>query len=596
MKIFTIFIILLILLSPMNINASSSGDDGSSSTSSSSSGGGGGAPQFYDYYIPLVFDETHRDGYSEVSIWIIQPSALITSFDQNEAGVNSVQVSQPTKITFNPLENQGLTNGSMIRSTSPMLVVGHRTNEDIFRDSSFAYSVLIDRMMGFQFLSPIDGWINVFTLTSNTRIDVKNSNNQIIPSRIDNAYTTDAIPVRKGDFINSSAPVSGAFISYQNGTYASMALPKYLQGHDYVFDTDLTAERAEETVLSFLTIIPDEPTELQLLYPDSGVERLIIDGPVQIKLSNNLRAIHSERSSISVTIHQKILYGGLIRQSLVQLISSTEMRAGELFLTPSGFSTHISVLKENSSFTSGIFDEEIDTYNLASKSNITRDLYETIQYQGLSDSHLILGDQESFSFITSPGKASHPMAPSVAFLNLPLNPTTNANVTGVTSTWFRFPNLAVSEIKIIPGPAEEYTGQKIYVKVISNGSLPASRFTLVITIDQETVIDEEYEFLQVNSSLEFTINEFFSFGKEKINITARVDVNDNVNEINEDDNSDSLDVVVNKNIRLRVSLLVVLVLGLIFAGNRVRNRIISRRQKIRSHVDTIITSEIMEES
>ncbi len=595
MKVLTIFIILLILISPMHIDASSSGDDGSSSSASSSSGGGGGSPQFYDYYIPLVFDETHRDGHSEVSIWIVQPSVLITTFDQNEAGVNSIQVNEPVKMTFNPIDNQGLTNGSRIRSTSPMLVVGHRTNEDIFRDTSFAYSVLIDRMMGFQFVSPVDGWINAFTLTSDTRIDVKNSNNQIIPTRIDTAFTTEEIPVRKGDFINSSAPVLGAFISYQNGTYASMALPKYLHGHDYIFDTDLTAERSDETVLSHITIIPDEPTEIQLLYPNSGIERLVIEGPVQLKLSDNLRAIHSERSEISVTIHQKILYGGLIRQSLVQLISSTEMRAGELFVTPTGFSTHISSLKENSTFITGIFDKEIDDYNFASKLNITRGLYETIQYQGLSDSHILLGNQESFSFITSPGKASHPMAPSVAFLNLPLNPSTSANVTGITATWFRFPNLAVSEMKIIPGPAEEYTGQKIYIKVISNGSLPASRFNLLITIDQEAVIEEEYEFLQVNSSLEFKINEFFSFGKEKINITARVDVNDNVNEINEEDNSDSLDVVINKNIRLRVSLFIALLLVLTFIAHRVRLRIIRRRQKIRAHVDTIITTENVEE-
>ena len=595
MKIATTIFIILIIISPINIDASSSGDDGSASSSSTSSGGGG-APQFYDYYVPLVFDETHKDGYSEVSIWIIQPSALITSFTLNDAGVNSIQVSEPVKMTFNPVDNQGLTNGSRIRATSPMLVVGHRTNEDIFSDTSFAYSILIDRMMGFQFVSPVDGWISVFTLTSNTRIDVKNSEDQIIPTTINSASSARAIQVKKGDFINASAPITGAFISYNNGTYASMAVPKYLQGHDYIFDTDLMAERPEEIVLSYLTIIPDEPTEIQLLYPDSGIEKLIIEKPVQIKLSKNLRAIHSDRSKVSVTIHQKTVYGGLIRQSLVQLISSTEMRAGELFITPMGFSTHISVLKENSTFTTGIYDAEISNYNLAARTGISRNLFETIQYQGLSDSHLIIGDQESFSFITSPGKASHPMAPSVTFLNLPLNPSTNKpNVTGITSTWFRFPNLAIAEIKIIPGPPEEYTGHKIFVKIISNGSLPASRFNLVIRIDEEDVLEEEYEFLQVNSSLEFTFNEFFSFGKTSIKVTARVDVNDNVNEINEDDNLASLIVVVNQNIRLRISIFIAISLAIIFVIHRIRRRVKKRSQKIRSHVDTIITTEIGED-
>lgn len=593
MKYQTYFVTLLLLSSVIYSSGSSSGDDDAPPPSSSSGGGGGGgSPQFYDYYIPLIFDENHKMGESEVSIWIIQPSVIITDFSLSDAGNNVIQINTPTKLTFNPTDNPGLENGSLIRSSSPLLVVGHRSTEDIFSDESFGYSVLIDRMMGFQFISPTNGWFNGITLSQNTQLTYINENNDLQIRNIPAGGSNDAIPVRKGDIINSSAPINGVFISYENGTYASMAVPKYLQGSDYIFDTNIIAPRQDEISLSYLTIIPEQPTEVQILYEDGEIESIDIFDPINLALSESMRAIHSTRGGISVSIQQKIAYGGQIRQSLVQLISSTQMRAGELFVTPTGYSTHISALKENTTYVTGIFDEDSANYLASTKTGIIRTLYEVVRYQGFSDSHLISGDHESFGFSTSPGLASHPMAPSISFLNLPLNPNSNKpNSTGLESTWFRFPNLAVGSIKILPGPPEEYTGQVIEVTILSNGSLPASRFNLEITIDQEIVLEREYDFLQVNESLIFTFNEFLNFGKKDINVTARVDITDNVNEINEDDNSDSLDVEVLQNIRLRFSIYAVLAFFVLFIIYRGRIRLRRKQALTRAHVDTIVNFE-----
>lgn len=587
------YVVILLLLSSVSyISGSSSGDDDQPPVSSSSGGGGGGSPLFYDYYIPLIFDESHSMGASEVSIWIVQAAIIITDFSLSEAGNNVVQVNTPTKMTFNPTENPGLENGSRIRSSTPLLVVGHRSTEDIFSDNSFGYSVLIDRMMGFQFVSPVDGWFNAITLTQNTQITYTNENNDPIIRNIPTGGSNEAISVKKGDVLNSSAPVNGAFISYDSGTYASMAVPKYLQGADYIFDTDITAPRQDEISYSYLSIIPDQPTEIQILYENAGIESMAIFGPTNLALSKSMRAIHSTRGDISVSIMQKTAYGGQIRQSLVQLISSTQMRAGELFVTPNGYSTHLSTLKENTTYVTGIYDENSANYIASAKTNISRTLYEVVRYQGLTDSHLISGDHESFGFSTSPGLASHPMGASVSFLNLPLNPSTNRpNITGLESTWFRFPNLAIGSIEVIPGPPEEYTGQEIVVTVLSNGSLPASRFNLEITIDQEIVLAREYDFLQVNETLKFSFDEFLSFGKKKIKITARVDISDNVNEINEDDNSDALDVEVNQNIRLRFSIYAILVFTVLLLMYQVRVRIQRRQAGTRAHVDTILNFE-----
>ncbi|MFV2014138.1 MAG: hypothetical protein ACC656_01810, partial [Candidatus Heimdallarchaeota archaeon] len=379
MKFPTFAIIFILLLSSLiYASGSPSGDDSQPPPASGGGGGGGGSPLFYDYYIPLVFDETHRMGASEVSIWIIQQAVIITDFSLSEAGNNVLQVNKPTKLTFNPTDNPGLKNGSLIRSTAPLLVVGLRSTEDIFSDNSFGYSVLIDRMMGFQFVSPVDGWFNPITLSQNTQITYTNENNDPIVRSIPAGGTNEAIPVKLGDLINSSAPINGAFISYVNGTYASMAVPKYLQGSDYIFDTDIIAPRPDEISLSYISIIPDEPTQIQILYENEGIESIEIFGPTNLAISKSMRAIHSTRGEISVSIQQKIAYGGQIRQSLVQLISSTEMRAGELFVTPKGYSTHLSALKENTTYITGIYDEELATYIPSSKSNITRELYEVV--------------------------------------------------------------------------------------------------------------------------------------------------------------------------------------------------------------------------
>ena len=74
MKTVTIIITLLLLNPSVQAFAASAGDEGSPPPAGGPSGGGGGSPQFYDYYVPLVFDSNHSDGESKIVLWIIQPS------------------------------------------------------------------------------------------------------------------------------------------------------------------------------------------------------------------------------------------------------------------------------------------------------------------------------------------------------------------------------------------------------------------------------------------------------------------------------------------------------------------------------------------
>ena len=118
MKFNALFFLMLLICSlmPLSGNASSAGDDDSPPPEDGgSAGGGGGSPQYFDYYVPLIFSESSKYGESQVIIWTYTSSAVITTFSQDGFGRNVVQYQEPTKLIFTPSMNEGLTNGSQLK-------------------------------------------------------------------------------------------------------------------------------------------------------------------------------------------------------------------------------------------------------------------------------------------------------------------------------------------------------------------------------------------------------------------------------------------------------------------------------------------------
>ncbi|MHA2249520.1 MAG: CARDB domain-containing protein [Candidatus Kariarchaeaceae archaeon] len=587
------YIGILLIVAPFVIvsQGASSGDEGAPPPISGGSGGGGGSPEFFDYFVPLVFNSSHPHGLSEVVVWIIQPSVLITSFAMDASGVNQMQVFEPQKFTFNPSISPGLTNGSLIRTTSPVLIVGQRLTSDIFTDQSFAYSMLSSRMMGFEYIAPFDGWISLITNTANTVVNVANPSELSIPWRIPLGESTISIPVKEGSYINSTYPTNAAFISYSDGVSATMAVPDYLRGSSYIFDGNSTAEKEVEIDQSYISINPEEPTELEFTYLDGSQTKMVIFKTTKIYFDPTLRGINSSRGKIEVNFRFRYTYSGLTRSSSLQLIAAPEMRAGEVFTNPNGYSSHLVVINNNTQYMTGNYDQLSYTYALSSRHTINKSSYETFSFNSLEDLHVIFGNKSAFGYLLGPGKVGHPMSPSVAFLNIPINTQTSQNITGILSTWYRFPNLAVGLIDVFPNPQEEYTGQTIRIEVISNGSLPAGRFQLEIIIDDESVVDQTYDFLQVNDSLVFEYREFIGYGAKTMDISVNVDVNNEVNEINEEDNKLSHEVEIKENIRIRWSFYGIVLVISVYALIRFRRLVITKRETTRAHVDAILSFE-----
>ncbi len=111
--------------------------------------------------------------------------------------------------------NEGLTNGSLIRLTAPAQVVGQRSSQDIVQDKSFAYSILPKRMMGFEYFSPFDGRLSLFSLNSGTTVNIQNIDGTNLIQSIDGSTLT--IDVKIGSYINTSYPTLGVFFSNNEG-------------------------------------------------------------------------------------------------------------------------------------------------------------------------------------------------------------------------------------------------------------------------------------------------------------------------------------------------------------------------------------------
>jgi hypothetical protein len=513
------------------------------------------------------------------------------------AGSFQIYVPNPSKFTFNPTENRGLTNGSRIRTTSPVLVSGQRTTEDIYHDRSFGYSILSSRMMGFEYTSPFDGFISLVSLSQDTVIKVKHPG-EFSQDR-DILGSTITLAVKEGTYINSTRPTNAAFISYADGTSASMAVPGYLRGSNYIFDADVTAHKSEEIKRSYILIDPKQPTELEFQYSNGEKDTQIIFQKTKFGLNPALRSINSSHGKIDVTLRNIFDYGGITRSSTLQLIAAPEMRSGEIFATAKGYSSHLVAIQNNTSFGTAVVDDdfrqcitEIASQEecLSSRHIFNKSSGMSFSFNSLNDNLVLIGNNSAFGFFSLPGKTSHPMSASLAFLNIPLNTETNReNVTGILATWYRFPNLAVIDLSIEPRPHEEYTSQTIRAEVISNGSLPASRFRIEISIDKKVEVDETYDFLQVNETLVFEISKFISYGKNTLDISVNVDVDDQVNEINEEDNKQSFGVKIKKNIRLRWSIYGLLTILTLYMFYRFGRFLQVKRRTSRTHVDVILS-------
>ena len=584
-----LFLVFLILLVPLSTThaGSAEGDPAPPSGGSSNSGGGGGPDIFY-YFIPLIFGENHTDGESKVVIWTFQPTQIQTSFSIDNAGLNSLRLDAPSRVEFSPSTSPGLTNGSLIITVGPAQVVGMRDTQDILSDTSFSYSILPARMMGFEYISPFDGYFSVFTRSQNTELRTSEGDFYIA-----DPFESTTIPVHSGEYINSTQPIIGAFYSQDNsGTSASLGVPFFLQGKEYIFNGDLSANRAEEVDHSFIKVIPSTPTELNITYSNGTVAKSEIFGETQLYLDENIRGVSALRGRITVSIEKVVDYSYIARRSTVELMAAPEMRAGELFSLFDGFSTSLAIINPSTNLT--VIEYTNQGYILSTRDAPIYGTFDALTYGQIPGRQLVLGNHSLFAIASSPGYATYAMAPSMSFLPFPMNTQTiYRNVTGATATWYRFTNLAVESIEFLPSSPEKFTGLKLRVTFISNGTLPAGNFSLTISINDELVVDDSVSFLRVNDTIVYEFDEFLQFDKSEIKVLAKIDTQDSVSELDENDNEMIEIKPIANNLRIDLSLYLFITLIVLYIIRRIYLSWKKKKQIEKSKFDAIL--EIQEE-
>ena len=588
-----LFVLTVLFYSPHVVQTSASSSEGDpappSGEEGSSGGGGGGVATLnvFTYYVPLIFNSSNPLGSSNVTVWTHVSVQLLTSFSIDGSGTNSLTLNEPTKVSFTPTFSPGLTNGSFITTTAPCQVIGERYTEDIGVDRSFSYTILPARMMGFEYRAPFDGSASIYTRSINTTLRFAG----VITPVFLPQFQVVAVTVTEGQYFNATTPVLVAFYSTDGpGVSATLGVPSFLRGQSYLLNADLNAESTYEQDLSYIKVIPDSPTEIYILYEDGSTRALEIFGTTRLVKDNSIRGISSRRSDILVLVESILDYGKLLRRSSVVLFAAPEMRAGELFLLPDGYSTHIVVLNPRTNFT--VAEWYSGNYTVGARNLPTYNVSEVLTFGTTAVRNVIYGNHSLFVIATSPGYVGHPMAPSASFVVLPLNTQTlYRNTTTVLSTWYRFANLAVERVTLHPESPEELTGQMINVRFIANGSLPASSFRVRIEFFGEVHVNEEIQFLAVNKTLDYSFSIFLDFGLRELNITASIDTLSVVTEIDEDDNIVMFHVVVNPNIRIIITASVIIGLLVIFVPFLLTRRWLNNRRIEDSRYDAILSIE-----
>lgn len=592
---FIVLVVLILISIRANIVytfGSSSEGDPAPPSGNGGGGGGGGGFLFFDYYIPLIFDETHKDGLASVSVTLIQPSLMLTSFAMDESGVNQRVFNSPTTVIFDPSSSPGLTNGSLIRLTAPAQVVVHRLTQDVENDKSFAYTVLPDRMRGYEYRAPFDGYVTVFTEDQLTEVNFRFPNGSTKQGMIFQPFDPQTFPIAKGTYINTTKATTVTFFSPddENGYKATLGIPRYLRGMKYIIPQQLYVTPEDETDLSYVEVIPSSPTEINLTYVSGAVRTVSIFGPTKFSLSADLVGITSRRSEIDVNLHFVHQYAGLTKSSMVQMIEAPEMRAGELFAIIPGLSASFAILQPNTNFTVAEYTQ--DGFIIANREVWKLETYDSVSIPTKFSPSIVVANDSLYGLSVSPGRSLHWMAPSMAFVLLPLNQQTlYRNVTGITATWYRFTNLAIQSIDIFPDPAEEFSSLLLEVRIVNNGSLPASAFKLEVKLDDEIVIQDELDFLPVNETLVYTYRTFLRYNQRNLTLSIDVDVENEVTEINEDDNTFSGTIHVGRNIRLRVSIDLFIIIVIVYLARIAYRRFRLMRKLQKSRVDAILTIE-----
>ncbi|MHA1911880.1 MAG: hypothetical protein ACTSYA_09310, partial [Candidatus Kariarchaeaceae archaeon] len=419
-------------------------------------GGGGSGSRYYNYYPTLLF----RSSTGKHSV--IQ---MIAAFDQTVVFLNftilsptldaTLIMSAGETVTIDPDIETNLANGTLFQANSPIQLVVVQETVDLTEDNSFGCSFLPINMWGYYHVAPSDSLASTVSGANETYFWHMRNGETINEYYSKNIGGIDSFDVKKGDIIVSDRPIQVVFYHAPEPSnelhYAVEGIPRYLWNTNYSLFTTPLPLVTEAQEFSYLTIFTaEEPAVVTLSFESHPSVKL----KIKAYSSANIPVIYDEQRITSISSSKPInlvlffsIQKGLsMHGSAVSLLPLKSMGAAELFMSPGNPSiidTRTVIFHDNTSLMKfyPIAGEFVQAYKTAIlKSKGDRLLFsDTLPY-------FVFTNKSVFFFSSYPSINTNYTSPSIAFILYPLNSYSYFSNESTSPSWYRFPNLAISEV------------------------------------------------------------------------------------------------------------------------------------------------------
>ncbi len=598
-KIIVLSVLFILILSPISIHnvlaANSAEGDPVPPSGGGGSGGGGGGGDTYTYVIPLYFTTYY---YNLIYVTSGYQTTIKTEFFVNNSNTFDLEPGKTLKIT--PESVSGIKNGSKIISSAPLQVVIATENVSQTRDLSFAYTLLPMRIWGYKFVNTLpNATLYFYPKKFPTTITIYRPDSNI---PIVNQFTITSkfeLKAQKGDTILASSQIIILALSVdtKNGAQSELLLPDFLKGKQYQGIKDMTFQNNYSLSITYYEIYSNNKTSLVLTYQDKTKIQIIMNANSSIQLiakdqlHGNIQFITSDQK-ITLTFKTKSFFGGTIFASSAQMPALEEMNAAEFFALPQlnyGASYQIFPRKIPSTIYN-LYTENNEYYLFSNPYNLTDK--QSLTYlisNNQSKPYLMITSQAASGLGYSSEPRYYPSQVSYAFPLVPLNPVSfNESLKGFESTWYRYTDLIVEEIRTIPQKPEELSSLTIYVVIKNNGTLPSGKFTVEIKINGQIEINREISYLAGLQTYMFEIRRFEGIGKHVITVDINIDPLNLIDELSETNNQANTEIHVGYNIRFRVTVVLIIAVIIYWLSKKLYSKYKLRKIKLEAEADVVL--------
>lgn len=585
-----ITLITLLLISGIGIQTlaanagSSSGGDPPQPPSDSTASSGAAGSRYFNYWIPLVFTEAPY-GPTIITFTSVSPVQIIPHFDSLTMN-GSISLPEFGYFALSTEYEPYLANGTWFETTGPVQVTVMSYNgvlENETNDYSWSYAVLPTNMWDQKYVVNYDDTLLAimpgYDGISATVFSPPTANGQRSSNDIDLNYIGNVTLLRAdaGTVVYSESAIWLVQFNGnpETGTFAMAGIPSILWDNQYLISDDVTPGEPPNETSSF-DFIPPQAGTLTMLSDDSYNE-LEFDANQTVSVPLDSQEFECRRRAFGVNEDSNEFPGVLrfmfidqqerLHVSTIPLIGRDKLSFAEIYFT-------LPLLPGREMSAGAIEDETaISMYTVDKDGNpmlTTPELYSAGQFVSIPDFYaLAIANKSILAYEAASQYYNDSTLASIAQILFPQNmvsqyPTDEA----IYPSWYRMPNLAIHEVRFDPYPLTKVQNAIMEVEIINNGTQITGPFSVQINVNGvEKYRERRDNGLRPDEIYEISVQEFQWFSRDVLTYSINVDIDNDIIELSEDDNTiqGSEEVVFNPRLRLLVyAFITALVVRVIF--------------------------------